>query len=155
MQAAAAKTEMLIRAPVARVFAAFTDPDVTSKFWFTGASGSLELGKTVQWDWAMYGVSAQVLVTSLEPNRRVAIEWPGQGTTNTVEWLFTEKEGAGTVVAITESGFDPADSKLVDKVADSTGGFTLVLAGAKAWLEHEIHLNLVADRFPSGPPCAP
>lgn len=155
MEAAVAKTEMLIRAPVARVFAAFTNPDVTSKFWFTGASGSLEPGKTVQWDWAMYGVSAQVLVKSLEPNRRIAIEWPGQGTTNTVEWLFTEKEGAGTVVAITESGFDPADSKLVDKVADSTGGFTLVLAGAKAWLEHEIQLDLVADRFPSGPPCDP
>jgi hypothetical protein len=26
---------------------------------------------------------------------------------------------------------------------------TLVLAGAKAWLEHGIALNLVADRFPA------
>jgi hypothetical protein len=28
---------------------------------------------------------------------------------------------------------------------DSVQGFSLVLAGAKAWLEHGIELNLVAD----------
>jgi len=32
----------------------------------------------------------------------------------------------------------------------STGGFTIVLAGLKALLEHNIQLNLVADRFPKG-----
>ncbi len=30
---------------------------------------------------------------------------------------------------------------------DSTGGFAVVLAGAKAFLEHNIVLNLIADRF--------
>jgi hypothetical protein len=30
------------------------------------------------------------------------------------------------------------------------GGFTLVLAGLKALLEHNIRSNLVADRFPEG-----
>jgi hypothetical protein len=33
-------------------------------------------------------------------------------------------------------------------VRDSTEGFTIVLAGLKAWLEFGIRLNLVADRFP-------
>jgi hypothetical protein len=28
------------------------------------------------------------------------------------------------------------------------GGFTWVLAGLKAYLEHNIMLNLIADRFP-------
>ena len=31
---------------------------------------------------------------------------------------------------------------------DSMGGFSLVLAALKAWLEHGIALNLVADRNP-------
>jgi hypothetical protein len=31
---------------------------------------------------------------------------------------------------------------------DSTEGFTLVLAGLKALLEHGVKLNLVSDRFP-------
>ncbi len=153
METAVAKTEMLIRQPVERVFAAFVDPGLTTKFWFTNASASLEEGKTVRWEWAMFGVSADVQVKALEPNRRIVIEWPGQGTTNTVEWLFTVKGGAGTIVSIRETGFDPADAKVVSQVADSTGGFSLVLAGAKAYLEHNILLNLVADRFPDGPHC--
>jgi len=30
------------------------------------------------------------------------------------------------------------------------GGFTTVLDGAKAWLEHNIHLNLITDKYPKG-----
>jgi hypothetical protein len=39
---------------------------------------------------------------------------------------------------------------LVKQVTDLTQGFSLVLAGLKALLEHDIRLNLVADRFPKG-----
>jgi uncharacterized protein YndB with AHSA1/START domain len=51
------KTEMRIRKPVAQVFEAFVDPAITSRFWFTKASGRLEPGKPgnkVRWDWEMY-----------------------------------------------------------------------------------------------------
>jgi hypothetical protein len=40
--------------------------------------------------------------------------------------------------------------KLMRYVADSTQGFTLLLAGLKAWLEHGIQLNLTPDRYPKG-----
>ena len=43
-----AKTEMLIRRPVAEVFEAFTNPDITTKFWFTKSSGQLETGKRLR-----------------------------------------------------------------------------------------------------------
>jgi len=33
-------------------------------------------------------------------------------------------------------------------IKDSTGGFTTVLDGLKAFLEHNINLNLIADKFP-------
>jgi hypothetical protein len=36
------------------------------------------------------------------------------------------------------------------QAVDSTGGFTIVLAGLKALPEHNIILNLIADRFPAG-----
>ena len=42
------KAEMLIRKPVAEVFEAFINPDITSKFWFTKGSERLEAGKQVQ-----------------------------------------------------------------------------------------------------------
>ena len=53
-------------------------------------------------------------------------------------------------VHTTESGFTGDGDKLVKQVTDSTQGFTLVLAGIKALLEHNVRLNLVADRFPKG-----
>jgi len=35
----------------------------------------------------------------------------------------------------------------MNKVVDLTGEFALVLAATKAYLEHGIDLNIVADRF--------
>jgi hypothetical protein len=34
----------------------------------------------------------------------------------------------------------------------ATEGFAYTLAGAKAWLEHGLQLNLVPDKFPDGTP---
>lgn len=36
------------------------------------------------------------------------------------------------------------------QVTNSTQGFSLMLAGLKAYLEHRIQLNLVDDRYPQG-----
>lgn len=55
-----------------------------------------------------------------------------------------------TFVRITESGFSGSGDEIAQQVSDSTQGFSLVLAGLKALLEHGIRLNLVADRFPEG-----
>jgi len=140
---------MLIRRPVGEVFEAFIDPEVTRNFWFTGGSGRLEPGKTVTWEWAMYGISAEVKVKEVEENRRILIEWQGYGGPTTVEWVF-KPHGGGTFVSITESGFGGDGDTVVSSALGSTGGFTWVLAGLKAWLEHGIRLNLVADRFPKG-----
>jgi uncharacterized protein YndB with AHSA1/START domain len=144
------ETGMLIRRPVADVFEAFVNPDITTKFWFTKSSGRLEAGKQVQWEWEMYDVSIPVTATAIEPNKRIAIEWPGYSGLTTVEWTFRPQTDGTTFVSITEAGFTGDGDALAKQVADSTEGFTLVLAGLKALLEHNVKLNLVADRFPQG-----
>jgi uncharacterized protein YndB with AHSA1/START domain len=144
------RTGMLVRKPVADVFEAFVNPDITTKFWFTGSSGRLEAGKQVQWDWEMYGISIPVTAKAIEPNRRIVIEWPGYSGPTTVEWLFAPQKDGTTFVSITEAGFAGAGDELVKQVTDSTQGFSLVLAGLKALLEHNVRLNLVADRYPKG-----
>ena len=146
-----AKTGMLIRRPVAEVFAAFVDPALTNKFWFTKGSARLEVGKTVTWEWEMYKVSTQVTAKHIEPNKRIVIEWNGYSGPTTVEWKFGSLEANATFVSIAESGWTGSGDELLQYVAASTGGFTWVLAGAKAFLEHGLQLNLVADRFPKGP----
>jgi uncharacterized protein YndB with AHSA1/START domain len=144
------KTGMLIRKPVAEVFEAFVNPAVTTKFWFTRSSGKLETGRSVQWDWEMYDVSIAVTVKTIEPNQRIVIEWPGYSGPSTVEWKFAPQADGTTFISITEAGFTGDGDELVKQVTDSTQGFSLVLAGLKALLEHNARLNLVADRYPKG-----
>src|SRR5262245_11646718 len=96
----AAKTDMLIRKPVLEVFEAFINPDITTKFWFTKSSGRLEAGKQVEWTWEMYGVSSNVQVKAIEPNRRILIEWDGYNGPETVEWTFTARPDNTTFVSI-------------------------------------------------------
>jgi uncharacterized protein YndB with AHSA1/START domain len=144
-----AKAAMLIRRPVAEVFEAFVDPAITSQFWFTRGSGRLEPGKQVRWEWEMYKVSADVSVKAVEPNKRILLEWSAYGTPTTVEWIFTPRADGTTFVSITNAGFTGDADVVTGQVVSSTEGFTLVLAGAKALLEHGVRLNLVADRFPA------
>jgi uncharacterized protein YndB with AHSA1/START domain len=150
-QVPVAKTGMLIRRPVAEVFAAFIDPAVTTRFWFTKSSGRLENGRQVTWEWEMYGASTQVTVTAIEPDKRIVIEWDGYSGRTTVEWKFAPAKDGATFVSITESGWIGDGDELVKYACDSTEGFTWTLAGLKALLEHGIQLNAVADRFPEGP----
>jgi uncharacterized protein YndB with AHSA1/START domain len=145
-----AKTGMLIRKPIADVFEAFVNPDITTRFWFTKSSGRLEAGRQVQWEWEMYGLSIAVSVKALEPNRGLVIEWPGDPVATTVEWEFTPVGDGATFVSITNAGFGGNGDQLVRQATNSTSGFSLVLAGLKALLEHDIELHLVADRFPKG-----
>jgi uncharacterized protein YndB with AHSA1/START domain len=145
-----AKTGMLIRKPAAEVFAAFVEPKITTRFWFSKSSGRLEPGKKIRWDWEMFGAGTDVTVKALEPNRRILIEWDGYSGRTAVEWKFTPMEG-GTFVTVIESGFTGEGDEVADNACVSTQGFTWTLAGLKALLEHGIELNLVRDRFPQGP----
>ncbi len=145
-----ANAAMLIRRPAGEVFEAFIDPEITTKFWFTKGSGRLEPGKQVEWKWEMYNASGVVDVLEVEKNKRILIEWPSYTGKTRVEWIFTPYSDDATFVSITESGFSGDADTRVNAALNSTGGFTWVLAGLKAWLEHGVQLNLVADRHPKG-----
>ena len=144
MTAPVVKAEMLIRKPPADVFNAFVDPAITTKFWFTKSSGKLEAGKRARWEWEMYGVGDDVDVQAIEPNKRISFEWSFPKS-NLVEMTFAP-HAKGTMLSITNSGLRGDD--VIAEALDLTQGWNLVLAAAKAWLEHCIDLNLVADKAP-------
>lgn len=145
-----AKTEMLIRRPVEDVFEAFINPDITTKFWFTKSSGPLETGKQIRWEWEMYNSGIDVNVRAIEPNKRILMEWMAFGAPTTIEWTFIARPDNTTFVSITNSGFQGTDEEIAEQAIGPTEGFTFVLAGLKALLEHNINLNLITDRFPGG-----
>jgi hypothetical protein len=53
-----------------------------------------------------------------------------------------------TLVTISNWGFRGSDDEVLKQVLDSMGGFSFLLAGLKALLEHNVALNLVGDHHP-------
>lgn len=143
---ATVEAQMLIRKPVATVFQAFIDPKITINFWFTKSSGPLEAGKTISWTWEMYGVSTTVFVKDIIPNKKIVTEWGDPATT--VEYEFTALSADTTYVVIKNYGFNLTGDDLIQAIKDNTAGFTTVLDNMKAYLEHNVKLNLIADKYP-------
>jgi uncharacterized protein YndB with AHSA1/START domain len=144
-----AKSETLIRRPIAETFEAFIDPAITCHFWYSKSSGRLEPGKQLRWDWEMYGVGTNVTVKAIDRNRRILIEWNGPENPSEVEWTF-EPRGDRTWVTVENRGFSGTPEAQMNEALNSTQGFTFLLGGAKIWLEHGIEPRFVLDHSPDG-----
>lgn len=140
------QAQMLIRKPIQEVFEAFINPEITTNFWFTKSTGKLEEGETIIWEWEMYNAKSEVKVLQIIPNQLIKTEW---GLfSNNVDYEFKEME-KGTLVIIKSYGYSEKGDELLSVINDNTGGFTTVLDGCKAYLEHGINLKLIEDKFPS------
>ena len=100
----------------------------------------------MKWEWEMYGVSTNVLTKQIIPNKLISTEWGDPATS--VDYEFTTITNETTYVVIKNYGFKEKGNDLIQVIKDTTGGFTTVLDGLKAYLEHNINLNLIADKFP-------
>jgi uncharacterized protein YndB with AHSA1/START domain len=139
------QAQFLIHKPATEVFEAIVNPEITTKFWFVRGSGRLEKGTQVRWEFPG-NASAEVAVRELEPNRRLLMDWWGEGTPpTTVEWIVTPVGENETRLGVIHSGFVGDPAVVESQARESTAGFTLVLAGLKAWLEHDLALGLVGD----------
>ncbi|MBW8522606.1 SRPBCC family protein [Chryseobacterium chendengshani] len=139
------EAQMLIRKSVEEVFEAFINPEITTNFWFTKSSGKLEEGNAITWEWEMYGAKTEVIVIQIIPNQMIKTSW-GKPSTN-VDYEFKKME-KGTLVVIKSYGYEQTGEDLLKMINDNTGGFTTVLDGCKAYLEHGINLGLIEDKFP-------
>jgi uncharacterized protein YndB with AHSA1/START domain len=148
---AVARAEMLIRKPLDEVFEAFVNPEITTRFWFSRASGRLDQARELAWEWGMLERAVQVKVKALEKNKRILIEWSAFGAPTTVEWTFVPRDDA-TYLRVRNWGFSGSSDSRVRTAIESTEAFTLVLVGAKAWLEQGVVLNLISDRHPHPAP---
>lgn len=88
----------------------------------------------------MYGVSDEISVLEIIPSSRIHIRDSNLKETIFEFETYSETE---TIVKIENGEFDQ-----LSEIVDSTEGYTLVLSGLKAYLEHGIQLNLVEDKHP-------
>ena len=141
-----ARVQMLVRRPVREVFTAFVDPAVTTQFWFTGkqwTSGSGRAAALGMGDVWRVGVGEGA---DGRTARRIVIEW----VIRPDRWNGRSSLGPPTPRS-SRSASKASAGGLDEQVAqalDSTGGFTVVLAGLKALLEHGVQLDLVRDQHP-------
>jgi uncharacterized protein YndB with AHSA1/START domain len=138
----------IIRRAPAEVFAAIVDADKMSKFWFTRTDDGLREGATSRWALgsAEDAFSFDILVKELREPEKIVIEWESRaGNKNIVTWLFEKSDQGDTVLTIEETGFSGDRDAVIEQVLDSTGGFNQVIIAMKAFVEHGVELNVVAD----------
>lgn len=146
--APAAKAAMLIRKPVQEVFEAMVNPDITSKFWYSKGKGRLDKDERVIWIWEWYGVSAEVSVQQVVPDQSIDFTWGEEDNPTKVHISFEPRGDNATFVSVEETGFPEDTPDLIEKIVGQTGGWTLVMASMKAYLEQGINIKVVEDRHP-------
>jgi len=142
-----AKAEILIKKPIAEVFNAFTQPNRITQFWFDKCSGPIEKDASIEWTWTIFDITIPVKVMSYKENENIIMSWGSGHDQSILEWNFTKRSEQTTYVSLINRDFRGNIDEKITTALDTTGGFNLVIAAAKAYLEHGIKLNIVNDKF--------
>ena len=150
-----------IARPVHEVFEAVADPGNLSNYFTTGgASGRLETGATVTWDFHDYPGAFPVEVVEVVPDEKIELKWdaaegeapnlPDNGPRSdvaaapyktTVTMTFTPlDDNTRTLVEIREEGWRETQSALQASYGNCQG-WSQMLDALKAWVEHGINLR--------------
>lgn len=108
----------------------------------------MEQGAELTWKWEMYDASTNVEVEKVDKDKRIVIRWnidSDISNPSIVKWEFFPQKDDATFVIVTNKEFQGPTDEIVAEAIGSMGGFSFLLAAAKAWLEHGIELKLVLD----------
>jgi uncharacterized protein YndB with AHSA1/START domain len=140
------KVHIKIQKPTGEVFDAVYNPKKLSSYFTTGgASGPLDEGKTVTWDFADFPGAFPVYVRQVIPNQLIVFEWQAAGSDkdpyNTkVEMRFEPLENNSTMISITESGWKQ-DEKGLESSYGNCFGWSHMACCLKAFVEYGINLR--------------
>jgi uncharacterized protein YndB with AHSA1/START domain len=150
------KVAARIARPLPEVFEAVVNPAELSRYFTTGgASGRLETGATVYWDFHDFPGAFPVEVVKVEPNRQIVLRWAASegapsdgdaavtadaGYTTTVTMTFEPLEDGRTLVSIAEEGWRQTDTGLKASYGNCQG-WTQMLCALKGHLEYGINLR--------------
>lgn len=132
-----------IAKPVDEVFDAVYDPKKLSGYFTTGgASGPLDEGSTVTWDFADFPGASPVHVRKVDRDRLIVLEWNGgpNDELTEVRLEFEPLDDGSTLVRISEGTWPDTQAGL-DGSYGNCEGWTQMIACMKAYLEHGINLR--------------
>jgi len=134
------KVHSKIQKPVAEVFDAVHNPSKLSQYFTTGgASGPLDAGATVIWQFADYPGEVPVTVKEMLPNKLIAFEW-GEDDKQRVEITFEALDDHSTLVSISEGDW-PETQKGLYRSYSNCHGWTQMSCCLKAFVEYGINLR--------------
>jgi uncharacterized protein YndB with AHSA1/START domain len=136
---------IIVNRPRHDVFEAVADPDELSAYFTTGgASGRLEQGVTVMWDFADFPGAFPVRVTQVVPDDEITFEWkanePDADYNIEVTMRFSDVETGRTKVEIEERGWRDSDAAVKASYGNCMG-WAQMLVALKAWKEYGINLR--------------
>lgn len=137
-----------IQKPLAEVFDAVYNPKKLAGYFTTaGASGPLDEGRTVMWEFADFPGAFPVVVKQMVKNQKIVFLWEassplksGEKYKTTVEITFEALAPNNTLVSISEYGWEDSEAGYLDSRGNS-GGWMNMLCCLKAYVEHGINLR--------------
>ena len=132
-----------IRKPLNEVFDAVRNPVKMSQYFTTGgASGPLEEGMTVNWNFLEPKVGFPVHVLKVVENKTIVLEWEAMDVDykTQVEFTFESLGPSSTLVKISEGEWKD-DQKGIDSSYGDCEGWVQMLCCLKAYLEYGINLR--------------
>jgi uncharacterized protein YndB with AHSA1/START domain len=109
--------------PVNEVFAAFVDPGKMSQYFISRASGPIEAGTRVEWEFADAGAKVLIDVHEVEDNHRIVYECSSYGAKIHTTIQLRADDPNITVVTINERKF-PMEQEGVNRAMGQTAGWT-------------------------------
>jgi uncharacterized protein YndB with AHSA1/START domain len=137
---------LFVSRPVEIMFEAVVDPQILSHYFTTGgASGRIEAGRRVTWDFHDFPGAFAVEVEEVVPNERIVLRWPANDESGRlyhtrVTFTFTPTEDGRTRVEIAESGWPDTPTGRKASYGNCMG-WSQMLAALKMWVEHGINLR--------------
>ncbi len=137
-----------IAKPVREVYDAVHDPKKLSQYFTTGgASGPLDSGKKVGWDFAEFPGEFYFFVKNVVPGKLIEFDWEavspkGQklGYDTRVAMTFEELAPESTRVTVSEEGWQETPDGLMSSYGNCHG-WTQMLCCLKAFCEYGINLR--------------
>lgn len=134
------KVRERILKPVRDVFDAVVDPARMANYFISGASGPIEEGAHVTWEFADVDAKVAIYVLTVKNNSEIVYESTalGQLLRTTIE--FEADGGNATVVTVTDSSFELNEDG-VKLALGQNAGWTYTLCALKAYLQFGVNLR--------------
>lgn len=138
------RVQAKIKKPVEEVYDAVYNPKKLSRYFTTGgASGPLDEGTEVMWDFHDYPGAFSVYVKHTIKNQKIVFEWASAVESNllTVEIDFEQLRDDMTLVTISEAGWRNEDQPSLDESYSNCQGWTQMVCCLKVYLEYNKNLR--------------